>query len=190
MHTYTTAGTYTVTLTATNSAGSNTVSQTGYITVQAAVPVSSFTANVTSGVKPLTVQFTDTSTNVPTGWYWTFGDGGVSTSQNPVYTFSSGGTYAVSLGVSNTAGSNTTTMPGYITVTNSVPLPTTSFTADIQSGTAPLTVLFTDTSGNSPTGWQWSFGDGTLSTEENPSYTYTNCRDIFSEPDRCKRGWP
>ena len=104
-------GTYTVTLTAINSAGSNTVSQTGYITVRAAVPVSSFTANVTSGVKPLTVQFTDTSTNAPTGWYWTFGDGGVSTNQNPVYTFSSGGTYAVSLGVSNTAGSNTTTMP-------------------------------------------------------------------------------
>jgi PKD repeat protein len=173
MHTYTTAGTYTVTLTAINSAGSNTVSQTGFIIVNAAIPVSSFTANVTSGVKPLTVQFTDTSINAPTGWYWTFGDGGVSTSQNPVYTFSSVVTYAVSLGVSNTAGSNTTTMPGYITVTNSVPLPITSFTADIQSGTAPLTIQFTDTSGNSPTGWQWSFGDGTQSTEENPSYTYT-----------------
>jgi PKD repeat protein len=172
-HTYTTAGTYTVTLTATNSAGSNTVSQTNYITVVAAVPQSSFTANVTSGAKPLTLQFTDTSTNVPTGWYWTFGDGGVSTSQNPVYTFNSIGTYAVSLGVSNTAGSNTTTMPGYITVTNSATSPITSFTADIQSGTAPFTVQFTDTSGNSPTGWQWSFGDGTQSTEENPSYTYT-----------------
>ena len=172
-HTYTAAGTYTVTLTATNSAGSNTVSQTGYITVEAAVPVSSFTANITSGAKPLAVQFTDTSTNAPTGWYWTFGDGGVSTSQNPVYTFNSIGTYAVSLGVSNTAGSNTTTMPGYITVTNSATSPITSFTADIQSGTAPFTVQFTDTSGNSPTGWQWSFGDGTQSTEENPSYTYT-----------------
>jgi PKD repeat protein len=172
-HTYTTAGTYTVTLTATNSAGSNTVSQTGYITVEAAIPVSSFSANVTSGVKPLTVQFTDTSTNAPTGWYWTFGDGGVSTSQNPVYTFNTLGTYAVSLGVSNTAGSNTSTMPGYITVTNSISPPITSFTADKQSGTAPLTVQFTDTSGNSPTGWQWSFGDGTQSTEENPSYTYT-----------------
>jgi len=172
-HTYTTAGTYTVTLTATNPAGSNTVSQTNYITVLAAVPVSSFSANVTSGTKPLIVQFTDTSTNTPTGWYWTFGDGGVSTSQNPVHTFDSLGTYAVSLGVSNTAGSNTTTMPGYITVTNSATSPITSFTADIQSGTAPLTVQFTDTSGNSPTGWQWSFGDGSQSTEENPAYTYT-----------------
>lgn len=172
-HTYTTAGTYTVTLTATNSAGSNTVSQTGYIIVNAAIPVSSFTANVTYGIKPLTVQFTDTSTNVPTGWYWTFGDGGTSTSQNPVYTFTAVGTYAVSLGASNSAGSNTTTSPGYITVTNVIPAPIASFTANIQSGTAPLAVQFTDTSINSPNGWQWSFGDGIQNTEQNPLHTYT-----------------
>ena len=171
-HTYTTAGTYTVTLTATNSAGSNTVSQTGYIIVNAAIPVSSFKANVTYGVKPLTVQFTDTSTNAPTGWYWTFGEGGTSTSQNPIYTFTSVGTYAVSLGVSNSAGSNTTTKAGYITVTNVAPAPIASFTANIQSGTAPLTVQFTDTSTNTPNGWQWSFGDGIQNTEQNPSHTY------------------
>jgi PKD repeat protein len=171
-HTYTTAGSYTVTLTATNSVGSNTVSQTGYIIVNAAVPISSFTANVTSGIKPLTIQFTDTSTNTPTGWYWTFGDGGTSTSQNPVYTFTSLGTYAISLGASNSAGSNTTTKPGYITVTDVASPPLASFTADIQSGTAPLTVQFTDTSTNAPTGWQWSFGDGILNTEQNPSHTY------------------
>jgi PKD repeat protein len=172
-HTYTAAGTYAVTLTATNTIGSNTVTQPGYITVNAAVPVTSFTANVTSGVKPLTVQFTDTSNNTPTGWYWTFGDGGTSSSENPVYTFSSVGSYAVSLGATNSAGSNTTTMPAYINVTNTVSPPFTSFIADIQSGNAPLTVQFTDTSGNSPNGWQWSFGDGTMSTEQNPYHTYT-----------------
>ena len=172
-HTYTAAGTYAVTLTATNAMGSNTVTQPGYITVNAAVPVSSFTANVTSGAKPLTVQFTDTSNNTPTAWYWTFGDGGTSTSENPVYTFSSVGSFAVSLGATNTAGSNTTTMPAYINVTNAASPPITSFSSDIQSGTAPLTVRFTDTSGNSPNGWQWSFGDGAQSTDQNPSHTYT-----------------
>ena len=172
-HTYTAAGTYAVTLTATNAMGSNTVTQPGYITVNAAVPVSSFTANVTSGTKPLTVQFADTSNNTPTAWYWTFGDGGTSTSENPVYTFSSVGSFAVSLGATNTAGSNTTTMPAYINVTNAASPPITSFSSDIQSGTAPLTVRFTDTSGNSPTGWQWSFGDGAQSTDQNPSHTYT-----------------
>ncbi|MFA7694156.1 MAG: PKD domain-containing protein [Methanoregula sp.] len=172
-HTYTTAGSYTVTLTATNAVGSNTISQSGYITVNAAIPSSSFTTNVTTGVKPLTVQFTDTSGNAPTGWYWTFGEGGTSTSQNPVYTFTSVGTYSVSLGASNTAGSNTTTKSKYITVTNVATSPIASFTADIQSGTAPLSVQFTDSSTNSPTGWQWSFGDGIQNTEQNPSHIYT-----------------
>ncbi len=172
-HTYTAPGTYDVTLTATNTIGSNTVTQPGYITVNAAVPVSSFTANVTSGVAPLTVQFSDTSNNTPTGWYWSFGDGGISTSENPVYTFSTVGSYAVSLGATNAAGSNTTTIPAFVTVTNAASPPITSFIADIQSGTAPLTVQFTDTSGNSPIGWQWSFGDGSMSTDQNPSYTYT-----------------
>jgi PKD repeat protein len=141
--------------------------------VKASLPISSFTSNVTSGAKPLVVQFTDTSNNTPTGWYWTFGDGGTSTLQNPIYTYTSLGTYAVSLGASNSAGSNTTTRSTYITVANTVTPPVAAFTSDIRSGTAPLTVLFTDTSTNSPTGWQWSFGDGTFNTEKNPSHTYT-----------------
>lgn len=172
-HTYTTAGSYTVTLTAINAAGGNTVSQTGYITVTAVVPVSSFTANVTSGVKPLTVQFTDTSENAPTGWYWKFGDGGTSTSQNPVYTYNTAGTYAVSLGTSNTAGSNTTTVSGYITVTSAAITPVASFTSDVREGNVPLTVQFTDTSTHAPTSWKWSFGDGVQSTIDNPSHTYS-----------------
>ena len=172
-HTYTAPGSYTVTLTATNSMGSNTISQSGYITVNAVIPAAAFTSNVTSGGKPLVVQFTDISNNTPTGWYWTFGDGGTSTLQNPVYTYTALGSYAVSLGASNSAGSNTTTKTAYITVNNLATPPVASFTANIQSGTAPLTVQFTDTSTNSPNGWQWAFGDGIQSTERNPAHTYT-----------------
>ncbi|ABS55336.1 PKD domain containing protein [Methanoregula boonei 6A8] len=172
-HTYTAAGTYTVSLTATNVVGSSTATQTGYITVNAATPFSSFTSNVTAGINPLSVQFTDTSNNTPTAWYWTFGDGSTSTLQNPVHTFSSIGSYAISLGVSNTAGSNTSTMPAYINVTNALSPPASSFSSNVQSGSAPLTVQFTDTSGNAPIGWQWSFGDGSQSTDQNPTHTYT-----------------
>jgi PKD repeat protein len=165
-------GTYTVTLTATNAAGSNTVTKSGYITVTYAVPVAGFTSNVTSGTTPLYVQFTDISTNTPTSWSWTFGDGGTATTQSPVYEYTDEGTYTVSLTATNSAGSNTTYSTGYITV-ESIISPVVSFSADVKSGTVPFTVQFTDTSSYTPTSWEWSFGDGSSSTQENPVHTYT-----------------
>jgi PKD repeat protein len=51
--------------------------------------------------------------------------------------------------------------------------PTASFTASSTSGTAPLTVNFTDTSSGSPTSWAWTFGDGGTSTSPSPTHTYT-----------------
>jgi PKD repeat protein len=49
-----------------------------------------------------------------------------------------------------------------------------AFSASPTSGTAPLTVAFTDTSSGSPTAWSWDFGDGSaFSTVQNPSHTYT-----------------
>ena len=171
-HTYTTAGTYTVTLTATNTGGSNTVTQTGLITAYYAIPVVSFSANTTTGTAPLAIVFTDTSENLPTSWYWYFGDGGTSTTQNPTYEYTDAGTYSVSLTATNSAGSNTTTKSGSVTVT-SITSPVVSFTSDVTTGTYPLTVQFSDTSSYSPTSWQWSFGDGISSTEQNPSHTYS-----------------
>lgn len=171
-HTYTSAGSYTVTLTASNTAGSDTVSEAAYITVADAIPVASFTANLTSGTAPLYVQFNDTSANYPTAWTWSFGDGGTSTEQNPVYEYEDSGTFTVTLTTENSAGSNTTYTSGYVTVT-AVSSPVTSFSADVLSGTCPHTVQFTDSSTNTPTAWLWSFGDGHTSTEQNPSHTYT-----------------
>ncbi|MGD1004582.1 MAG: PKD domain-containing protein [Methanoregulaceae archaeon] len=173
-HTYTSSGTYTVTLTATNEAGSNTVTQTNYITVNPSSPIASFTASITNGTAPLTVNFTDTSTNSPTGWSWYFGDGGTSINQTETHTYTGIGTYTVELTVYNSVGSNATTVPDYITVTKGPTLPDASFTADVAQGSVPLTVQFTDTSSNSPTSWAWSFGDGITSTLQNPSHTYTS----------------
>jgi len=86
-----------VTLTATNSAGSNTITKTGNITVNAApvAPIASFTGTPLSGTAPLAVKFTDTSTNSPTSWAWTFGDGGTATTPNPSHQYSTAGTYMV-----------------------------------------------------------------------------------------------
>lgn len=52
------------------------------------------------------------------------------------------------------------------------PLVTANFTGSPTSGTAPLTVQFTDTSTGSPTSWSWNFGDGGTSTAQNPSRVY------------------
>ena len=172
-HTYVSAGTYTVTMTATNSGGSSTSTQLDMITVEITGPVASFTANVTAGEPPFAVQFTDTSTNSPTSWYWSFGDGGTSDEQDPAYEYGDAGTYTVALTATNAAGSNTTTVKKYINVT-AIASPVTSFTADATSGTVPLAVQFTDTSTNAPVSWEWTFGDGSSSTLQNPRHTYTS----------------
>nr|WP_276575148.1 cobaltochelatase subunit CobN [Methanococcoides seepicolus] len=80
------------------------------------LPVAAFTANVTSGDAPLTVQFTDLSDNA-TSWFWDFGNGENSTQQNPVYSYGSVGTYTVTLTVTNARGSDTEIMVDYIATT-------------------------------------------------------------------------
>ncbi len=80
-------------------------------------PVADFSGTPLSGTAPLTVQFTDLSTNSPTSWEWTFGDGGASTTQTPSHQYTSSGTYSVSLTATNAAGSDGETKTGYVTVT-------------------------------------------------------------------------
>lgn len=63
-----------------------------------------------------TVQFTDTSTNSPTSWLWNFGDSTTSTAQNPTKTYSTPGTYTVTLTATNAGGSDGETKTGYIVV--------------------------------------------------------------------------
>ena len=167
-HQYTTAGTYTVSLKATNSAGNNTLTRTNYITVNAPAPVANFIATPTSGINPLTVTFTDTSTNSPTSWAWNFGDGETSSLKSPSHQYTTAGTYTVSLKATNSAGNNTLTRTNYITVNSFA-----NFIASPTSGTNPLTVTFTDTSTNSPTSWAWTFGDGGTATRKNPAHKYT-----------------
>ncbi|WP_345939371.1 PKD domain-containing protein [Methanosarcina acetivorans] len=185
-HTYTSAGNYTVNLTVTNDGGSDSEVKTDYITVSESStptepePVAAFTADVTNGTVPLTVNFTDQSTEAPTSWAWDFDNDGTvdSTEQNPSYTYTSAGTYTVNLTVANAEGSDSEVKIDYITVSESStptePEPVAAFIADVTNGTVPLTVNFTDQSTGSPTSWLWDFGDNTSATEQNPSHTYNS----------------
>ena len=88
-------------------------------------PAAGFSANVTSGSaggSGLVVTFTDASRYILATngtWSWTFGDGGTSTLQNPSHTYTSTGTFTVTLKVTRTVGglSSTLTRTGYITAT-------------------------------------------------------------------------
>ncbi len=142
------------------------------------LPVADFSSDVTSGEAPLDVSFTDKSTGDPTTWDWDFGDGNVSTDKNPVHIYTSAGTYTTTLTVSNADGA--ASKEGTIIVTQAsepepepVP-PVADFSSDVTSGEAPLDVSFIDTSTGSPTVWNWDFGDGTTSAEQNPVHTYTS----------------
>ncbi len=117
---YVTAGTYTVRLVVTNSAGSDSEIKYSFITVNEvpAAPVADFITNKRSGNAPLTVRFTDSSIHTPTSWAWDFDNNGVvdSTCQNPTFTYSTPDTYSVKLTVTNSLGTDEVTKTDYITV--------------------------------------------------------------------------
>jgi len=81
---------------------------------QPVTPVAAFSAQPLKGKYPLTVNFTDASTNTPTSWLWNFGDGHTSTEQNPIHQYTSEGSFTVSLTATNSAGSDTETKTNYI----------------------------------------------------------------------------
>jgi PKD repeat protein len=173
IHTYTTTGNYTVALRVSNAAGSDALTCTNLITVR--VPVqANFTAWPTSGVAPLTVAFTNTSSGNYTATLWHFGDGLTSTLDSPTHTYAVGGMYTVALTVYEVVGtalaSHTETKFAYITVHTPVQA---NFTAWPTSGVAPLTVAFTNTSSGNYTSTLWHFGDGLTSTLDSPTHTYT-----------------
>jgi PKD repeat protein len=109
-HVYQAPGTYNVTLTATNPISSD--DETKVIPVTVTVPPKpgvAFTSSVPVPATPLSIQFTDQSTETPTSWFWEFGDGSNSTDQNPFHLYVNYGSYSVKLTATNGNGSNTLT---------------------------------------------------------------------------------
>jgi PKD repeat protein len=143
---------------------------------ESVVPVANFSADVTSGTVPLTVQFTDQSTDAES-WSWDFNGDNIEDSNetNPKFTYTETGTYNVSLTVSNTEGSDTKTKPDYIYIGEAEStVPVANFSSNVTGGNPPLTVQFTDNSIGANI-WSWDLnGDGIEdSNETNPKFTYT-----------------
>jgi|GEM_PF-381028 len=106
MHTYSSAGNYTVNLTVINENGTDSKFATITVLEQPILPVANFSSNITQGSAPLSVQFTDLSENA-TEWSWDFGDSTYSTIRDPVHTYSKAGKYTVNLTVKNENGIET-----------------------------------------------------------------------------------
>jgi PKD repeat protein len=186
-HIFQSPGLYTISLNASKTGDYDTRTKVDYIDVSPGSPVSNFTATPNTGHYPMTVQFTDTSLYTPTSWAWDFGDGYTSTDRNATHTYEFEGDYSVqytvTLTVSNTHGSDTSEQ---LVETISDYIPIANFTGTPTSGMSPLLVNFTDLSsvecpapiiGDTietcyPTSWNWSFGDGNFSEEQNPSHVY------------------
>jgi PKD repeat protein len=167
-HAYRAVGVYDVTLTASNLYQTNSRTKNMYITVLN-IPRADFVADNTRGGAPMDVVFTDKSAGAPTSWKWDFGDGSTATEQNPKHTYTTLGTYTVTLTASNKDGSDTTSKANMIVTTLA---PVADFKADRMVGKAPFIVQFTDLSKGNPTQWTWEFGDGTSSYEQNPRHIY------------------
>ncbi|MBC7884813.1 MAG: PKD domain-containing protein [Saprospiraceae bacterium] len=167
---YQNPGTYNVTLKVTNNIGTDTELKNNYISVSP-VPVASF--NYTASGP--TVNFTNSS-QFANNYIWNFGDGTTSTAINPVHTFTSNGTFNVTLNAGNSCGSVT-----YLQAITVAVAPVASFIPNSNiSVCAGQTINFQSTSSYNPTGYSWVFEGGSPSTsnQANPTVSFVSSGDF------------
>jgi PKD repeat protein len=170
-HTYGAAGTYNVTLTVTDNQGA-TNSVVHGVTVSQANQTP--TANFTFSCSALNCNFTSTSSD-PDGsiasYSWNFGDGATSTAQNPTHSYTAGGSYTVTLKVTDNQGAQSPVTSKTVTVTAPNQAPTANFTFSCSALNCNFTSTSSDPDG-SIASYSWNFGDGATSTAQNPSHSY------------------
>jgi len=170
IHTYQETGSFIVSLSVqTPQCGAQ---QTSPISVEPA-PVPNFSLNTSGGCSPLVVDFAN-NTSGAASYAWTFGDGAGSTEENPTHTFinseQSDATYTAILTAFTDSGCGRkdsiqiTVEPGATSsfTDNSIPPACSPFSAEFQNNsTAAISYM-------------WLFGDGSTSSDVNPTHIYTN----------------
>lgn len=167
-HTYRTAGTYIVSLTATNACGATVVRDT---IILLNLPSAVVTASPRLGCTPMTVQFSGQNATNVNNWRWSFPGGvpSISTVQHPRVTYSQPGIYSASLVISNSAGNQTFDLPNFVTVVDAP-------TADFGYRVVGNTVTFQNRSVGA-TQYSWDFGNGVTSTRSDLEFNYVYARD-------------
>lgn len=169
VHTYTELGAYTITLFASNDCGET--SRTEDVAV-GATPLALFASNSVSGCAPFTVQFRDQSQGLVSSWSWKFpgGQPSESTDPNPIVTYNEIGLYDVELLVLNELDQDTVKIEDYIEVATP---PEANFDFTVEDRTVSFLNLSSEA-----LRYAWNFGNGQISTEENPSHTFAE-NDLY-----------
>lgn len=158
VHTYAFGGVFKIMLIALNPCGNDTAYQT--VNFNCGAPSSYFYTSVNQ----LDVTVTNAASGATT-YSWDFGDGFTSTSSAPKHTYFATGTYTVCLTATNGCGTNTYCSNVSVTCT----VPNAQFTSSLNG----LTAVFNNQS-TSAANVNWYFGDGGISNQQSPTYTYNN----------------
>ena len=179
---YEEAGDYAVTLTvwdvyaAQGYAEPSTVTKIIHVSEGVSEPVAGFSADITEGTAPLTVQFIDESVYAET-WEWDFGDGSTSTAQNPIHTYATAGTYSVTLTVTDDDDLTATVTQSVVVTSGN--LPPVVEAGDDLTGSEGAPIVFsgsyTDSGDTGEHTIAWTFGDGAeASGTLTPAHTYAD----------------
>ncbi|HEV8660971.1 MAG TPA: PKD domain-containing protein [Thermoanaerobaculia bacterium] len=169
------AGTYRFYVAAFNAAGESGASNTVTVTLAAQpAPIAaafSVSPGTTGTAGSTTFMFTDQSTGTVASRTWNFGDGATSTSAAPTHVYSSAGQYTVVLTVRDSAGTQSQASR-VISVSAALQPLNAAFTYSPSSPLAGDLVNFIDQSTGGVTSWLWNFGDGSVSSDQNPMKQY------------------
>lgn len=170
MHTYATAGVYTVSLHVTDTLGcKDSITKVSLLVISK--PVADFNTPDTLSCPNRPINFVSQSTGPNLIYQWNFGDGTTGTGPNPIHNYLADGIYNVKLVIIDQYGcTDSISKPAYVTIIS----PIASFNmSDSLTTCPPMLVQFTNTSTISNT-ISWDFGDGTSAQVANPSHFYNN----------------
>jgi len=174
VHTFASSGSYPVSLTVT---GLNACEAMSIKTVEVK-PVPSLNFSYTPPCTNLPTIFTDNTTGVdlPTSWFWDFGNGNTATGSPASNIFSSAGAFPVKMKVNTESGCEYSLSKNVVVA----PSPIASFTESTSFGPPPLLVQFTNTStGSSSVLWEFNDPLNTTSTDQNPFFTFLDLGDYL-----------
>lgn len=174
-HPYTTAGSYTVSLTVTSAAGCTSIATTKTAVVNA-LPTAGFTSDVNCTTR--NVAFTDASTpnsGTVNTWTWNYGDGGTGNSATPTHQYTNEGSFTVTLTVKTDKGCTSSTPASKTIVIAAAPVVDFDLPGNLclpnATGTFANKTTISDGTIAQVT-YAWEFGDGQTSTAASPSNTY------------------